>query len=94
MKASQPLNTLEFMPDRCVNCGVCLDVCPHGVFGAGEGTIKVTRPWACMECGACARNCAAGALKVEAGVGCAAAMFKAALRGDGIERCDCDADRC
>jgi NAD-dependent dihydropyrimidine dehydrogenase PreA subunit len=94
MKASQPLNTLTFFPARCVNCGACLNVCPHAVFAAGEGGVSLSRPEACMECGACARNCPAGALKVEAGVGCATAMFRAALRGDGVESCDCDDDCC
>jgi ferredoxin len=37
---------------------------------------------ACMECGACAMNCPTGAISVEAGVGCAAAVIMSALRGD------------
>ncbi|MFH1368966.1 MAG: 4Fe-4S binding protein [Elusimicrobiota bacterium] len=31
----------------------------------------------CMECGACKRNCPSGAIKVQAGVGCAAAVINA-----------------
>jgi hypothetical protein len=34
-----------------------------------------------MECGACQLNCPSGAIAVDSGVGCAAAMIKAALRG-------------
>jgi NAD-dependent dihydropyrimidine dehydrogenase PreA subunit len=30
---------------------------------------------ACMECGACSLNCAAGAIEVTPGVGCAAAII-------------------
>jgi len=34
-----------------------------------------------MECGACQINCPSGAIAVDSGVGCAAAMIMAALRG-------------
>lgn len=34
-----------------------------------------------MECGACERNCPTGAIEVESGVGCATALFYAALTG-------------
>ena len=36
---------------------------------------------ACMECGACARNCPRGAIRVQAGVGCAAAIIGGIIRG-------------
>jgi ferredoxin len=51
---------------------------------------------ACLECGACARNCAAGALSVRAGVGCAYAIISSRLKrkglscGDGCCSIDCD----
>jgi MinD superfamily P-loop ATPase len=38
-------------------------------------------PQRCMECGACQVICPVQAIKVESGVGCAAAMIKAALTG-------------
>ncbi|MEM0449313.1 MAG: mercury methylation ferredoxin HgcB [Methanomassiliicoccales archaeon] len=78
---ANPINTLVFFPGRCTNCGYCLQVCPHRVFQPGERRVRLARPEACMECGACQRNCAFGAIKVESGVGCAAAMIKAALTG-------------
>jgi hypothetical protein len=34
-----------------------------------------------MECGACMRNCASGAVRVTAGVGCAAAVIGGLIRG-------------
>jgi ferredoxin len=47
------------------------------------------RPSACMECGACQLNCVTGAIAVESGVGCAAAMIRAALTGQKEATCDC-----
>jgi ferredoxin len=76
-----PINTLVFFPGKCVNCGRCLEVCPHRVFQRAEGRVRLARPESCMECGACQLNCAVSAIKVDSGVGCAAAMIKAAIRG-------------
>jgi NAD-dependent dihydropyrimidine dehydrogenase PreA subunit len=75
------LNTLAYTPDLCANCGLCITVCPHGVFAAGERAVQLVRAEACMECGACQRNCPTGAIAVNSGVGCAAAMINAALTG-------------
>ncbi len=77
-------NTLTFNAAACINCGMCSTVCPQGVFAPGaRGTrrVQIVRADGCMECGACMRNCPTGALKVDSGVGCAAAMINAALRG-------------
>ena len=75
------MNTLEYRPSKCVNCGMCSSVCPHGVFRAGAKKAELVRGDACMECGACQMNCPTGAIKVESGVGCASAMISAALHG-------------
>jgi len=50
---------------------------------------ELDNPLACMECGACQLNCVTGAIKVESGVGCAAAMIRAALTGKKEATCDC-----
>jgi NAD-dependent dihydropyrimidine dehydrogenase PreA subunit len=96
-------NTLELYPDKCIGCGVCVNVCPHAVFtmterkagGPGLGlslnsarsVATLARKEACMECGACQMNCPVEAVRVQSGVGCAAAMIRAALTG-GPETCD------
>jgi hypothetical protein len=41
-----------------------------------------------MECGACARNCDFGAITVNAGVGCAAAIINSMITG-GEATCGC-----
>ncbi|MEN6419563.1 MAG: mercury methylation ferredoxin HgcB [Clostridiaceae bacterium] len=75
MKYLKNVVTLQFDPDQCTGCGRCLEVCPHRVFRRLDGKVKINDRDACMECGACARNCAFGAISVEQGVGCAAAVI-------------------
>ncbi len=72
-------NTLKYEPELCIGCGACADVCPHRVFEMNGDVAVLVRPTACMECGACQLNCLAGAIAVDSGVGCAAAMFRAAV---------------
>ncbi len=83
-------NTLEFFPDLCINCKRCTQVCPHQVFKSGNEKTILIQKEACMECGACQVNCPAGAIKVDAGVGCAHAMVKGAITGK--ENCGCGID--
>ncbi|MEO0249057.1 MAG: mercury methylation ferredoxin HgcB [candidate division WOR-3 bacterium] len=71
--------TLQMRPELCVGCGTCLDVCPRAVFARNNGKVEIVNRDACIECGACSRNCAAEALSVRAGVGCAHALINAAL---------------
>jgi NAD-dependent dihydropyrimidine dehydrogenase PreA subunit len=83
-------NTLDFNPAKCINCGMCLAVCPHGVFFPNGRSVRLVRAQACMECGACQLNCPTQAITVESGVGCAAAMIQAALTGRKEATCGCD----
>jgi len=78
---SYTTNTLRYNPELCVNCGMCSAVCPQGVFASDDSVARLVRPTACMECGACQLNCPSGAIMVDSGVGCAAAMIRAALSG-------------
>jgi len=73
--------TLELDRSACNGCRMCTMVCPHGVFEMVEGRARIADRDACIECGACVRNCAAGALSVDPGVGCAAAVIKGWLTG-------------
>jgi NAD-dependent dihydropyrimidine dehydrogenase PreA subunit len=87
-------NTLRYSPDLCINCGMCVIVCPHGVFAEGDQAVALAAPESCMECGACQRNCPTEAIQVESGVGCAAAMIQAALRGRPLDEAACGDDCC
>lgn len=61
--------TLKLNPDKCIGCGVCGEVCPHGVFVVENRKARIEDKDNCMECGACAKNCLVGAINVKAGVG-------------------------
>jgi len=89
MFSSYSENTLHYNQERCINCGMCRSVCPHGVFGLGEEAVVLAAPSNCMECGACALNCPVQAIEVESGVGCAWAMISGALRGQGMDSGTC-----
>jgi ferredoxin len=81
MNAVPEINSLQYNAALCIGCGVCVDVCPHGVFSMDGRVARLVRSVACMECGACQMNCPVGALQVESGPGCASAMIRAALSG-------------
>ncbi|KMY66722.1 hypothetical protein AAU61_16640 [Desulfocarbo indianensis] len=74
------VSTLVLDPEKCLGCGSCLPVCPHQILYLANGRIACSERDACMECGACAMNCPVGAVAVEAGVGCAAAVLASAFR--------------
>ncbi|MDA8325783.1 MAG: mercury methylation ferredoxin HgcB [Nitrospiraceae bacterium] len=80
--------TLRISHEKCVGCGMCLEVCPHDVFRLEGRKAAISDPDACMECGACVNNCPAGALSVNRGVGCAAAIINGMLTG-GEPSCGC-----
>ena len=83
--------SLKLDRTKCIGCGICLEVCPHAVFARGTGERKpdVAHRARCMECGACAINCPQGAIAVNHGVGCAAAIIGGMLRGGEVS-CDCE----
>jgi NAD-dependent dihydropyrimidine dehydrogenase PreA subunit len=93
MPNSYAETSLRYDSGRCIDCGRCTQVCPHGVFAGGEDRVDLVRPSACMECGACALNCPVQAITVQSGVGCAYAMIRAALRGRDMDpECSCGGD--
>jgi NAD-dependent dihydropyrimidine dehydrogenase PreA subunit len=84
--------TLELDTSRCIGCGRCLEVCPHSVFTETESKVSLHDRDACMECGACAKNCPVHAITVEAGVGCAQAIFSSWRTGK--TECSCEGSCC
>lgn len=66
-------------------------VAAHEVKKAKERKTVITDRNRCMECSACMRNSAFGALTVDNGVGCAAALFFSMLTGK-EPACGCSDD--
>ena len=88
MKYLSNLAKLELDSGKCTGCGACIEVCPHAVLVIRNKKAVIADKDGCMECGACANNCAFGALRVDKGVGCAAAIINSMLYG-GEPSCDC-----
>ena len=88
MKYLANVTTLTYAAEKCTGCGRCVEVCPHNVFVLQERRAQITDRDRCMECGACALNCDFGALAVNSGVGCAAALINSMITG-GEPSCDC-----
>ena len=82
--------TLEYDTDKCSGCGRCAEVCPHGVFVVENGKARIVDKDACIECGACMKNCAFDAVRVDAGVGCAAAVLASRKKSKtAVSKCEC-----
>jgi ferredoxin len=79
--------TLRLDENKCTGCGMCMEVCPHEVFRMNSSHVVISSRDACMECGACSRNCPVGAISVQSGVGCAAAVINSLLGRQGGECC-------
>ena len=86
------VTTLQLNVEVCVGCGVCEIVCPHAVFQMNGKKAEIGDPDGCMECGACALNCAAGAIRVTPGVGCASYIIQTWIKGK--EAASCSSTEC
>ena len=75
------VSTLRLDDAACIGCGMCAEVCPHGVYAVAEGKARILDRDVCMECGACAVNCPTKAISVHPGVGCASAILQGWISG-------------
>jgi formate hydrogenlyase subunit 6/NADH:ubiquinone oxidoreductase subunit I len=46
---------------ECVNCAICVDVCPVDAIVEGDGQYTITS--ACIDCGKCVEVCPIDAIK-------------------------------
>ncbi len=84
--------TLVLDEDKCVGCGMCIQVCPQGVLAMDGGKARIVDRDGCMECGACTVNCPTEALGVTPGVGCAGYIIQVWLKGK--ENASCGGPGC
>jgi NAD-dependent dihydropyrimidine dehydrogenase PreA subunit len=92
MEYLKNVSSLMLETEKCIGCGMCINVCPHNVFRLSEKKASITDKDKCMECGACKKNCPVGAISVNAGVGCAAAIISGLISGSEPE-CGCSSSK-
>lgn len=90
MKYLKNVSTLKLSQDKCTGCRMCEIVCPHGVFKVENRKANIVDIDLCMECGACKKNCSFNAIEVDAGVGCAYAVYASGFKKGRKISCDCD----
>ncbi len=79
--------------DRCTNCSVCFNVCPHGVIEMNGNTAVLAFTEKCVSCGACQLNCPSGAVFVEKKTGCVITIIKEDILKIKGESAECE-DNC
>ncbi len=60
---------ISLKTEKCIGCGICVNVCPHEVFIVNNRKAVLKYKDNCIECGACDKNCPFKAIEVKAGVG-------------------------
>lgn len=55
-----PRPEIQFYPEKCIGCGECVRLCPHGARVVRDGAIVYLRE-VCQACGECVQTCYAGA---------------------------------
>lgn len=51
--------------NRCVACGVCMNVCPREAISILQGKYAVVNDSLCIGCGLCKKACPAGVMHKE-----------------------------
>ena len=88
LKYLKDVVSLSLDTEKCIGCGRCEEVCPHGVFNITNKKAQIAEIDLCIECGACALNCPVNAIEVKAGAGCAAGIIRGWLTNS-EPTCDC-----
>lgn len=50
--------------EKCIRCGLCVEICPEDILVMEEDGIKVEYPLECCWCDACEMDCPAEAIRV------------------------------
>lgn len=56
----EAVTQVQYLPDKCVGCGMCKAICPNGVYV--DNKVRVNQEQ-CEGCGSCAKACVHNAIK-------------------------------
>jgi len=56
-KVCRELIRYQVVPDKCIGCGVCLKVCPHGAVTGEVKKLHTIHSDKCTKCGMCKEHC-------------------------------------
>ena len=51
------MELIKVNPEKCVKCGICIDLCPPRVLVMGENGPEAMLPQNCTACGHCVAIC-------------------------------------
>jgi NAD-dependent dihydropyrimidine dehydrogenase PreA subunit len=51
-------------PELCCGCGLCVIICPQGVFGLQEGVSQIETSETCLQCHLCEVACEYNAITI------------------------------
>ncbi|MBC7115104.1 MAG: L-aspartate semialdehyde sulfurtransferase ferredoxin [Archaeoglobi archaeon] len=55
---------LEHDREKCINCGLCISICPTSVFSFNTDFVLELNEERCVQCGICVSSCPHGALSL------------------------------
>lgn len=61
---------IQIDQEKCVQCGMCLEVCPFGLPVRQNESYVISKIEMCTECSACKKNCPVGAIIMNEQKGC------------------------
>jgi len=60
------LKVIPYIDDeKCIGCGICVEVCPTRVFKLSSKKAVVMRPEVCNGCALCVENCPVDAIELK-----------------------------
>ncbi len=55
---------INMQREKCINCGLCIEVCPRGVYVEENGEILLAHGEKCVNCSACVKQCPVKCLEI------------------------------
>ena len=58
-----PRKQVQYVQDKCIHCGTCVEVCPAGTLHLTDGMMAIDYD-SCLACGSCQELCCTGAISL------------------------------